>query len=308
MFQKFCQAQQTEFKLPISPKMGNSFIVWAAEGGNLGSGTVKAYLAALHSLGRIFDGERAGRETEKLLLAGAANVERQRGKERRKRAPGTFKVLKRVIKNLETRRWKKTSKAAVKAFCCACYFGSFRAGELLPKKEWDFDKFSDLLWRDVAASGNACGNYKGYTVHVKMPKTRVEGGEQVDLYRFDLPEYCPVRALDRLADLQKGAGIWDLNLPVFRLASGKNLTVSSVSKILRGLLVRSEFRSHLITASSFRAGVPTDMEGRPDLFGDDRIQSWGRWRSTAYRRYMKGARERKLAIFKNLSGMLCKNL
>ena len=65
MYQTFCKSQLVPFKLPISQETGNSLIVWAAGGGKLGSGTVRAYLTALHSLGRLFNEKKGGEGGQK---------------------------------------------------------------------------------------------------------------------------------------------------------------------------------------------------------------------------------------------------
>ncbi len=306
LFKIFCREQGENFKLPISPITSNSWIVWATGGRRVGAGTMKAYLAALHSIGRIFEASQGSRGAEKLLLAGAENLARHSGAQRRKRAPLTFAVLKRLTSELAEKNWRHFSKLTIRSFCCAGYFGSFRAGELLAKDRWSFDRFSDLTWGDVATIADENGGSSSMTLHIKETKTRVAGGERVELFRFEDPRLCPVRALEQLASAQKAAGIWDKEKPVFRFGSGKNLTVSRASKIIKILLKNTEFREENLSASSLRSGVPTDMESRPDLFKDTQIKSWGRWRSGAYRLYMKRENVRKRDIYRRLSCMLCK--
>ncbi len=305
-FRKFCSEQAVPFRLPVSPEVSNSWLVWAAGAGNLGANTMKAYLAALHSLGRLFDAKMGGQGAEKLLLAGASNLARHSKPGSAKRAPFTFKVLQRLCAELRAKRWKPSSKLAIKAFCCTGFFGSFRAGELLAKDSWSFDKFSDLTWADITLTSDPLGGSRSATLHIKEPKTRIEGGEFVELFRFEDPELCPVAALDRLASAQKAKGKWDPAAPVFRFGSGKNLTVSGATRLIKILLKKTEFSQQNLSASSLRSGIPTDMESRPDLFGDTQIKSWGRWRSGAYQRYMKRDAARKRDIYRRLSCMLCK--
>ncbi len=71
------------------------------------------------------------------------------GSTRKKWQAATFSVLKVLRQRLNQKRWKDDSSSAVWAFCCAAYFGSFRAGELLAKSDWAFDKYSDLVWGDL---------------------------------------------------------------------------------------------------------------------------------------------------------------
>ena len=105
LFKNFCREQGEEFKLPINPTVSNSWIIWAAGGQRVGAGTMKAYLAALHSIGRIFEVGQGSQGAEKLLLAGAENLARHLRGQLPKRALLTFAVLKRLTSELERKKW-----------------------------------------------------------------------------------------------------------------------------------------------------------------------------------------------------------
>ena len=81
-----------------------------------------------------------------------------------------------------------------------------------------------------------------------------------------------------------------------------------MSKTLTKLTRKTQYAGAALAASSFRSGIPTDMESRPDLFQDTQIKSWGRWRSRAYRCYLKNEPARRREIFSRLSGMLMKEI
>ncbi len=303
-FEKFCDRFSWPFELPLSSEAANSFVLWGAGEGRLGSGTIKAYAGALHSLGRLFQkgGEGEG-SVSKMLLRGIENAASRTNARGRSVAPFTFRVLGAVKKRLKNLKWKKPSKLVLWACCCAGYFGSFRAGELLAKSETGFDKNSDLLWSDVKFSSTRAGKANA-KIRIRAPKTRNPGGIVVDLFSFEAKSFCPIRALKQLRTAQRRAGIWRPDKPVFRFGSGKNLTVRNLSRTLKKVLRKTEMGKLNITASSLRSGVPTDMESRPDLFGDSQIKNWGRWRSDAYRRYMKCAGVQKEILFQSLSNLL----
>ena len=175
-------------------------------------------------------------------------------------------------------------------------FWVFRAGELLAKKDWRFDKNLD-----PEQAGGDCA-----TVRIWSPKTGSRN-ELVQLFACPIPAFCPVSNLHRLKISQQNSGIWSADAPVFRLGSGKNLSVKRLSGTMRKIFWKT-CCSHLrVTASSFRSGLPTDMEGRPDIIGDTQIRSWGRWKSEAFWRYMKCERTRKHEIFDQLSRILMEN-
>jgi hypothetical protein len=227
----------------------------------------------------------------KIVLKGAENLQNLRNKKSVKADPFTFAVLKKFRKVLKATKWRKESKAAVWGACCLGYFGAFRAGELLPKKETVFDKFSDLLWTDVKFFEG------GVEIKLKAPKISLPGGDLVDVFVFPDSKFCPVRALKRLKNAQQQKGVWDPLLPVFRFGSGKNLTVFRLSNIIKNLLRKTSLRSKNFSARSLRSGLPSDMEGRPDLMQDEHIKNWGRWRSSSYQIYMKNDRVQRQWIF-----------
>ncbi len=240
-----------------------------------------------------------------MLLQGLKNSSQQESPEKKKIAPVTFELLKTIRNRLDGLSWRAATKTAVWTFCCVAYFGSFRAGELLAKKDWRFDKSSDLLWSDVNLDPEQAGGDCA-TIRIRSPKTGSRN-ELVELFAFPMPKFCLVNNLKKLKKSQQNIGIWSADAPVFRLGSGKNLSVKKLSGTMSKIF-RKTCYSHLrVSASSFRSGVPTDMEGRPDIFGDTQIRSWGRWKSEAFRRYMKCERTRKREIFDQLSRLLMKN-
>ena len=91
--------------------------------------------------------------------------------------------------------------------------------------------------------------------------------------------------------------MWNKKLPVFRLSSDQNLTKEVLNKKIKGLLEDSRFRGLKISARSFRAGIPTDLEHHPEFAHDKHVKIWGRWLSSAYKRYMKAGLDKKRWIF-----------
>jgi hypothetical protein len=136
----------------------------------------------------------------KIVLKGTENLQNLRNKKSVKADPFTFTVLKKFRKVLKATKWRKESKAAVWGACCLGYFGAFRAGELLPKKETVFDKFSDLLWTDVKFFEG------GVEIKLKAPKISVPGGDLVYVFAFPDSKFCPVRALKKLKISQQKKG------------------------------------------------------------------------------------------------------
>ena len=179
------------------------------------------------------------------------------------------------------------------------YFGSFRAIELVTKHPNSFDPSSHCTWADVKIQGK-----KRISVTVKNPKTKGGQTETIELFNFPNKHFCPIRAMISLKKSSESESCFDPNLPVFRFSSGKFLTVSSLSGILKTLIAKSKFKNRKISAKSLRSGVPTDLENHPDLFDDLHIKIWGRWKSDAYQRYMKDDKYQREWIFKKMCQIL----
>ena len=297
-FQTFCEDIKIPITWPIKENQKLGFIIWCHETRNLSHSTVKTYLTSLSTLSHmlVFTQESEGNnKMSKLLLKGMENAKISTAKPMRKTDPLTFKILNKLRKAVKRKNWKALSKKTIWTACCVGYFGSFRAGELLPKAEWKFDKFSDLLWSDVKDTGKDTIN-----IHVKCPKTGTKGGEFIEIFQTPDKKYCPVRAIRSLGKTQKTLGLWSESLPVFRFASGKNLTVAKFSHILRKMFKGTKLEGMRLSAKSMRAGIPTDMESFPDLINDCHIKIWGRWKGKSYLRYMKGPPKNRKWIFEKI--------
>jgi len=301
-FKSFCQDTKIPHCWPVTAEQKLGFIVWCHQARNLTSNTVKSYLTSLNTLNHmvIFPQLKGGEENlAKILLRGIEHSQYTESKTTVKSDPLTFVMLKKLRKLVKGKSWKHFSKKTVWTACCVGYFGSFRAGELLAKAQWTFDKFSDLLWSDVIDEGA-----NSIKIHVKCPKTGGRGGEFLELFPTPDPKVDPVKMIRSLKSKQQNLGIWSENLPVFRFESGKNLTVSKLSQILRKIFRKTKFASLKISAKSMRAGIPTDMESHPSLINDTHIKIWGRWKGKSYLRYMKAPPVSRKWIFDKICSAL----
>jgi len=301
-YNNFCKVTQTPPCWPIDAEQKLGFIVWCHQARKLSSATVKSYLTSLSTLSTmvIFPSAKGGEENlAKILLRGIEHSHYTNSKIAVKSDPLTFVMLKKLRKMIKRKTWKHFSKKTVWAACCVGYFGSFRAGELLAKAQWEFDKYSDLVWADVIDDGKS-----SIKIHVKCPKTGGKGGEFIELFPTPDPKVDPVKAIRSLKSKQKKLGIWSPELPVFRFGSGKNLTVAKLSKILQKVFRKTKFASLKVSAKSMRAGIPTDMESHPSLINDTHIKIWGRWKGKSYLRYMKAPPVSRKWIFDKICSAL----
>ena len=97
---------------------------------------------------------------------------------------------------------------------------------------------------------------------------------------------CPFRALRGLRNfgLFKNEG----KKPVFAFATGRLLTIATFNKTLRLLLsqhlgaISVEYSSH-----SFRAAISSALAKYPFLASENEIKCWGRWDSSAFKKYTR---------------------
>jgi hypothetical protein len=98
--------------------------------------------------------------------------------------------------------------------------------------------------------------------------------------------FCPVRALKKLKALQKLSGIWKGDLPVFRRASGKNLTRETFLKVVNRALSAAGFKGACLGGKSFRSGILSALKSLPQSFQEKHLKSLGRWKGNSYKFYM----------------------
>ena len=140
---------------------------------------------------------------------------------------------------------------------------------------------------------------------MKQPKSGNREGEYVDLFTFPGYKCCPVKALLKLKALLSEAGVYGMDLPVFRFRSGSNLTMSHFNSVLASLLsdvCRPGIDS--VSCHSFRAGIPSTLSLFPELATEEHIKGWGRWQSDAYKSYTRLQLPQRQKIFGRIADAL----
>jgi hypothetical protein len=235
-----------------------------------------------------------------MLLTGTANLQLT-PPPRLQRRVMTLPLLKLLGHKLASLDWPPTDIQTVWTVCCTGFFSSARMGELLARDELSFDPSSTLTWADIRQQ-----DASSFLIHTRSPKSGRPGGEFMDVFPFSDSSVCPVLAMNRHRDLQQEAGLLSLDSPVFRLHSGRNLTMARLNSILhdlcRGIIDPSK---ESITCHSFRAAVASALARFPDLASAEDIKGWGRWSSNAYLHYTRLSLEQKKAIFSKISKALC---
>ncbi len=117
-------------------------------------------------------------------------------------------------------------------------------------------------------------------------------------------EFCPVAALEALKNSQKTRGLFALENPVFRRASGRNLTKPVFLRAVNALCGNERGSKFTLGGKSFRSGVPSALQNLPRDFNERHIKSLGRWRGNAYQRYMRNDEPEFRWVFQTVSDLL----
>lgn len=212
----------------------------------------------------------------------------------------TFPLLLTLRHRIAKTAWDDLTKQVIWTACCVSFFASARLGEILAKEEQAHAPASDLTWTDLRQSSE-----NSILIRIKQPKSGEKNGEYLDLFKFPGYGCCPIAAIQTLKRMQTKAGVFCENMPVFRFANGKNLTMAQFNKTLSELLSdMCETGKNTISCHSFRAGIPSTLSLFPELATSDLIKGWGRWRSDAYTRYTRLVLSQKQNIFSQIADAL----
>jgi hypothetical protein len=154
-------------------------------------------------------------------------------------------------------------------------------GEVLPGKADSFDKTSVLLWKDIEFSKEKV------TLHLRQPKVRTEQSKTVVLYKLSASRFCPVKQLKQLRKTQMKKGIWGKNMPVFLCSSGGSLTKTTFLKNTNCALKKEDPNAGNLQGKSFRSGIPTLLKKSEPENMEKNLKILGRWKSSAYRCYIR---------------------
>ena len=161
-----------------------------------------------------------------------------------------------------------------------CFFGFMRSGELCTHEENNGEGAVELAFHDVAVDNLA--NPTEIQVRLKRSKTDVfRQGTLIHIGRTD-DDLCPVAALlSWMVTRGNRPG------PLFYFASGKPLSRSTFVREFRQAVSEAGVSPNGYSGHSFRSGAATTAARNG--VSDCHIKKLGRWKSSAYLRYIKPA-------------------
>lgn len=299
-FDAFENFSRKRFTWPLDREAILGFTTWCVHIRKLQPSSAASYLSALAAAHKLKGLARpASLEVGFTCLKGATNLQAaappKPGPSRRAMSLPLLKVIGHKLANPVINQIDAQS---IWAACLVAFFTSARMGELLAASEASFDPSSTLKWGDVKfrPDGSAL-------LLINIAKSGQ--AEFLDVFPFPGQGCCPMAALSRQKSLQAKAGLLSLESPVFRMRDGTNLTLNTLNRQLKVLLVGLIDQSRdAISCHSFRAGVASTLNRFPHLASSEDIKGWGRWDSECYTRYARLNIEKKRAIFQKIAQAL----
>ena len=279
--------------IPASETQLGQFVSYLALA-NLAHSTIKCYLAAvrhLHIAEGVPDPQISKMARLEQILRGIKLSQAKSGKRGKERLPISIDILATL-----KAAWESTATEDATMLWAAaslCFFGFFRAGELMLATEAGYDEGAHLSFQDISV--DSLTNPQHLQVRLKSSKTDpFRTGVDVFVGRTN-SSLCPVAAvLAYLARRGPRPG------PLFFFANGKPLTRPRFVTEVKQALAQAGVDSSGYSGHSFRSGAATTAAQRG--IGDATIKMLGRWKSNAYQLYVKTPRQQLAQVSKLLAG------
>ena len=266
--------------------------------------SVEKYLSALRMvhMQRGFFSPWIRPEIVSLITKGAANRDqiKKRVEGKLGRLPMTPQLMWDLKLALKEASFRRSRKRIIWVTATMCWAGAMRIHELLAREAEEYDPLTTMLTKDIVLQSVEVEGHKIQTlkVTIKHPKEeRLSLGVVLDI--FESGDFmCPVQAFqkwmkDKVVRLQT-------HKPLFRLADGRNYTGAMFNKDLKYMLSGIiDYDKGGITAHSMRAGLATFMAKAG--YSDNDIMRVGRWKSEAFKSYIKTPREIRAKLAEELA-------
>ena len=257
--------------------------------------TTKAYLSAIRCLqiqrgmGNPFaDGAMPRLE---YVLSGVKRVEAHTGAAPRKRLPITLDIMQHL-----QRMWvgDNPHEAGTMLWAAACtgFFGFLRAGEFTVPSPAMYDPEIHLNLGDLALDSHS--NPSVVRITIKQSQTDpFRQGVHIFLGTTERV-VCPVSAIIRYLGIRRPQPG-----PLFISSTGVPLTRAYLVENLQAAMRQAGLEDTLYNGHSFRSGAATTAA--QNGLEDSLIQTLGRWRSDAFKLYIKIPREQLALVSRTLA-------
>jgi integrase len=237
--------------------------------------SIITYIHAVCYFNKLLDGPSHNAFLLQRMLSG---IQRS-GPARTPRAPITLGLLRKLSDAVGIVVYDVYTLALLRAMFMLAFHGFLRVREFTSRSPADLGSDSLQLADISFVDGHTHAPDLQVTLrHFKGNTSRTPF--TILIRREACPQYCPVIFMDAYVRLRGSSPG-----PLFIWPSGSPITRSIFSQYLNKTLVAAGIRDAHIRPHSFRIGAATSAAaaGIPD----EQIQRFGRWRSDAYRRYVR---------------------
>lgn len=251
---------------------------------NISHNTIKSYLSALRRLQIANNHPDPNISSFPKLESVIRGIKLEQAKTKGAnptRLPITPDILHKLRSFFES-RGQEADSFMLWAAICTCFFGFMRSGEMTVPSESAFDPASHLCFEDVSIDDITAPSV--VKLRLKASKTDpFRNGVEIVLGRTHAA-LCPVTALlSYLAIRGNRPGF------LFLFEDGRPLTKARFIIKVREALSHLGIDSTKYAGHSFRIGAATAAGSRG--INDSVIQMLGRWKSSAYKLYIKTPRD-----------------
>lgn len=200
----------------------------------------------------------------------------RRHKQLDKRQPFTISNIRNILKSLSVIVSDGFTRIIMQAMFLVAFFGLFRVGELAHSLTGSQNviRREDLVFKykqsTVSSMSITIRNYKHSQGNISL----------VPLARQSNKKLCPVHALLKYLRIAPNG-----NGQLFRDRNGQPISTAFFRSILRSCVIANNMDPNLYTAHSFRIGGAT--HAYESNMPASQIQKLGRWKSTAYLKYIR---------------------
>jgi len=180
------------------------------------------------------------------------------------------------------------------AATCLCFFGFLRSGEIACPTETVFDPQSHLAFADVAVDNR----FTPSAIRVRIKASKTDPFRQGVLLHIGVAPgvLCPVTAV-LVYMVARGSDPG----PLFTWRDGRFLTRDRFVASVRAALTSAGYKAADYAGHSFRIGAATTASERG--IQDSLIQTLGRWKSSAYTRYIRTAPDTLRGVARTLASV-----
>ena len=183
------------------------------------------------------------------------------------RLPITRHILHQLCRKARTELHNQYDAFFIQALALVAFHGFFRLGELIHKSGQNVVHMSHLTFTRTG-------------LQVTIPKSKASSKPEVILVPALVGDFCPVAATKLFLQVRG-----TIPGPLFAHVDGSGYTYSHVNRLLATLFAACGLDSRRYKGHSFRIGAAS--EAAKAGFSDAQIRLMGRWRSDAFRKYIR---------------------